>query len=89
MITEEELVRVNEINKEIHEIDSLIGFKIKRVSSIDSRLYQGYSNIELSDNISKLFTDTMKDKLLEYKDKLMLEYNMIICPSEPNSLSQS
>lgn len=79
MITKEELNRVNEINKEIHDAESLAN------SSITNYNFHNKFSIELKCRLN----DTAKTVCREYIKELMSEYNNIISPSEPNSLSQS
>lgn len=81
MITVEELARVNIINENLHRLERL------------NNIFKG--NVDFSiDHIEKVFTsDNFRILISEYipiiQADLMSEYNKIISPSEPNSLSQS
>lgn len=84
MITVEELNRVNVINENIHRLTEL------------NKLFEKYekSNKTDFDEITYYFDDIHFNTLIkEYIPKMvsdmMVEYNRIIIPSEPNSLSQS
>ena len=84
MITKEELNRVNVINENIHRLTEL------------NKLFEKYekSNKTDFDEITYYFDDIHFNTLIkEYIPKMvsdmMIEYNRIISPSEPNNLSQS
>ena len=89
MITEEELFRVNEINKNLHFIDNILKIEISRVSTFEISLIGGFENYDLPSDMIKPFNDNIKKFLESYRDNLITEYNKIIYQNETQNDKQS
>lgn len=92
MITKEELDRVNKINKELYTIDKILKLDSNYVLSTittDTILSDIKDFIIISNELNEIICKAIKEAISKTKEELFREYNLIISPSEPNSLSQS
>jgi len=80
MITEEELERVNQINKELHDIECILNVTISKVSNFNIDIRGGYENHNIPKNIQSRLNNVIKSELNIYKKELTEEYNKIIEP---------
>lgn len=80
MITEEELERVNQINKELHDIECILNVTISKVSNFNTDIIGGYENHNIPKNIQSRLNNVIKSELNIYKKELSEEYNKIIEP---------
>ena len=92
MITEEELIKVNNINKELYVIDKILKVhndNLLATLTIDTSLKDINRFIFVSKELNEVICNAIKQSITESRTELLLEYNKIISPSEPNSLPQS
>ena len=89
MITKEELDRVNEINKELHDIETILKVRISRISNFNADIRGGYENHNVPKSIIISFNDMLKNLLELHKNNLLKEYNQIIYPNETQDNKQS
>lgn len=89
MITEEELNRINNINKELHDIDNILKVEISRVSNVNIGIRGGYETHDIPKSIIISFNEMFKNLLELHKSNLLKEYNKIIYPNETQNNKQS
>lgn len=92
MITKEELIKVNNINKELYIIDEILKVNndnLLATLTIDISLKDINRFIFVSKELNEVICNVIKQSITESRTELLLEYNKIISPSEPNSLPQS